>query len=193
MTTFDEAYWSERYASDKTGWDMGTPSRPLMEFVERHVPLNAQILIPGAGNGHEAIALFERGWKHVHVCDLSPLPLEHIRNTSPDFPREQLIRGDFFELSGSFDCILEQTFFCAIEPSLRDAYVVQMAALLKPGGQLSGVLFDFPLTEKGPPFGGSEAEYRKRLSAGLEVVLFEPCQNSMPGREGKEFFFTCQK
>lgn len=38
--------------------------------------------------------------------------------------------------------LMEQTFFCAINPSLRKDYVAKMHELLAPNGKLVGVLFD---------------------------------------------------
>jgi thiopurine S-methyltransferase len=105
-----------------------------------------------------------------------------------------LIHADFFEHEGQYDLILEHTFFCALDPAYRQRYVSQMAALLKPGGKLVGLLFDFPLTEKGPPFGGSDDEY---LALFREYLLplrhLARCQNSVPDRAGKELFFIAQK
>jgi hypothetical protein len=39
-----------------------------------------------------------------------------------------------------------------------------MASLLNPKGKLVGLLFDFPLTTEGPPFGGSTSEYLNLFS-----------------------------
>ncbi|WP_412783757.1 hypothetical protein, partial [Aeromonas sanarellii] len=67
-----------------------------------------------------------------------------------------LIENDFFELDDKFDLILEQTFFCALDPELRNQYATKMYNLLNTNGKIAGLLFNFPLTNEGPPFGGSE-------------------------------------
>src|SRR5690606_797211 len=117
-------------------------------------------------------------------------PLELIKQQLPDYPTEQLIEGDFFslELTG-FDLILEQTFFCAIAPGLRQEYVLKMKQLLKPGGKLVGLLFDFPLTETGPPFGGSKSAYTALFSEHFNFKIFETAYNSIKPRADKELFF----
>ena len=55
-------------------------------------------------------------------------------------PVINVILGDFFEHTGQYDLIIEQTFFCAIDPKLREKYVAQSSALLKPSGKIIGVL-----------------------------------------------------
>lgn len=70
--------------------------------------------------------------------------------------------------------MIEQTFFCAIDPSRREEYAKQMARLLKPTGELFGVLFDRDF-EQSPPFGGSAQEYRETFAPYFRQVLIEPC------------------
>ncbi len=54
-----------------------------------------------------------------------------------------IILGDFFKHKGEYELVLEQTFFCAINPSLRKNYVAKMKELLLLNGKLVGVLFDW--------------------------------------------------
>ena len=110
----------------------------------------------------KSIYLQKRILQKVYVMDLARQPLENIKAEIPEIPASQLISGDFFDLElQDFDLILEQTFFCALNPELRKNYVQKMLQLLKPGGKLAGLLFDFPLTLNGPPFGGSPKEYEE--------------------------------
>ena len=189
----NEAYWSERYKEGRTGWDLGEASRPLVEYCRQLESKDIRILIPGAGLGFEAQALWEEGYRNVHVIDLSKDPLDRLQSRLRDFPSDQLIQGDFFNLDETFDLVLEQTFYCALNPSLRPAYAEKMAQIIRPGGKLAGVWFDFPLSEQGPPFGGSAEEYRKRLSPFFTIQTLERCYNSMPGREGKELFILSER
>ena len=46
-------YWEERYQKGETGWDAGTITTPLKEYIDQLTDKNLTILIPGAGNGHE--------------------------------------------------------------------------------------------------------------------------------------------
>ena len=101
-----------------------------------------------------------------------------------------MIKADFFGLNPDtyqFDYMIEQTFFCAIDPSRREEYAKQMARLLKPTGELFGVLFDRDF-EQSPPFGGSAQEYRETFAPYFRQVLIEPCYNSIEPRQGTELF-----
>ena len=188
-----QEFWTQRYATEQTGWDMGQASPPLTAFLQQWKNKEAQILIPGAGNAHEALWLHKQGFKNVHVLDVAQQPLQNLKLRCAGFPDAHLHQADFFEFSGEFDLIIEQTFYCAINPQLRDSYVRKMHQLLKPNGQLFGVFFTFPLTESGPPFGGSLAEYKTRFNDCFRILKLEPCYNSIVPRQGKEAFVRLLK
>ena len=92
-----------------------------------------------------------------------------------------------------FDLILEQTFFCALRPELRENYARKMQSLLKDGGILAGLLFDFPLEDGGPPYGGNIEEYRAFFSPYFEIRKLQRAYNSIPPRRGSELFFIFEK
>ncbi|WP_031425401.1 methyltransferase [Flavimarina sp. Hel_I_48] len=186
---FDKDYWNLRYTEGKTGWDLGVPSPPLKEYVDQLKNKNLHILIPGAGNGHEAIYLKKQGFHNVTVIDLSGIALENIAKKYPDFPEKRLLLGDFFNHMGTYDLILEQTFFCALDPGLREDYALKMKSLLKPGGKLAGVLFDFEKMGNEPPFGGSSSEYRRLFETHFNIKTLQCCHNSVKPRKGNELFF----
>ena len=192
MSELDQNYWTKRYQNGQTGWDIGHESTPLKEFIDGLDDLSMKILIPGCGNAYEAQYLWQKGFTQVYLMDLSPMPLKNFAEQFPEFPEDQLICGDFFEHDGAYDLILEQTFFCALDPSLRDSYVKQMHQLLAPEGHLVGLLFDFPLSEKGPPFGGNMEEYEERFSL-FSSKKIESCTNSIGPRAGKELFIQMRK
>jgi methyl halide transferase len=181
-------YWEERYLKGETGWDAGTITTPLKEYIDQLTDKNSKILIPGAGNGYEFDYLINKGFKNVYVVDIAETPLENIKTRKPEFA-SHLIHSDFFALDITFDLILEQTFFCALPPQIRSQYVEKMAELLLPKGKLAGLLFDFPLTSDGPPFGGSKEEYIKLFSTKFEIKKLERAHNSIKPRENKELFF----
>ncbi|MBX9448501.1 MAG: hypothetical protein KL787_01740 [Taibaiella sp.] len=96
--------------------------------------------------------------------------------------------GDFFEHRGNYDLILEQTFFCALPPGLRENYAKKMQQLLNPGGTLAGVLFHIEFEKAGPPFGGHTREYQKLFDPCFHIHKMEPCYNSIAPRDGHEVF-----
>ena len=188
----EEVNWQNRYEKEQTGWDIGYPSTPLATYIDQWKNLKSKILIPGCGRGYELEYLWKKGFTNSYGLDIAPAAKTEFLKRVPDFPEDQFLVQSFWDLKPSFELILEQTFYCAIPPSHREAYIDKMKDLLSPGGTLAGLLFDFPLTEKGPPFGGSLIEYPQRYSA-LGELQIEPCRNSISQREGKEFFFIAKK
>jgi len=185
----DSQYWNNRYVTGDTGWDMGVVSPPLKEYIDQIPNRDIRILIPGGGNSYEAAYLAGQAFGDVTVLDIAPVLVEQLRKTFAR-TRVKVLEEDFFAHTGSYDLVLEQTFFCAIPPSRRADYVKHMHSLIKPGGHLAGVLFNRTFAEEGPPFGGSEAEYRQLFAPYFYFKTFYPCYNSHPARQGCELFIN---
>lgn len=183
----DQEFWSNRYKENQTGWDIGQCSTPLKEYFDQLTDKSTKILIPGAGFAHEAKYLHELGFTQVHVLDLAQEALTHVENVCNDFPKEHLHLGDFFEHNDQYDLIIEQTFFCALNPNLRTKYAEKMRELLRPNGKLVGVLFNRDF-EGGPPFGGNVAEYQQIFQKHFNSISMEACYNSIEPRKNSEVF-----
>lgn len=181
-------FWESRYREGQTGWDLGAPSGPLQHILDGLQDKSLRILIPGAGNAWEAEYAWRSGFQQIVVVDIAQEAIEAFRKRVPDFPEEQLLHADFFTLEGQYDLILEQTFFCALHPEFREAYARKMAALLKPDGLLTGVLFATAMNADRPPFGGSETAYRLLFEPYFNSVEFEPCMHSIAPRMGNELW-----
>lgn len=193
MDKFNKTFWSDRYNKDETGWDIGAPSPPLKEYIDQLTDKNVCILIPGAGNAYEAEYLFNKGFKNITVVDIAEQPLINIKKRLPDFPKENLVHSDYFEFNGQFDIILEQTFFCALNPSFRERYITKTHQLLKPNGKLVGVFFIYPLNATHPPFGSTKEEYIKWFSPTFKINTMDDCYNSIKPRSGNELFINLKK
>lgn len=194
MQNVSEAkFWQQRYEKDSIGWDMGVVSPPLKAYIDQ-MPDSVKdqaILVPGAGNAYEVGYLHEQGFTNVTLVDFAPAPIEAFAKRYPDFPTEHLLCADFFTLSPEqcqFNMVIEQTFFCAINPARRDEYVEQMAALLKPDGKLIGLLFDKEFGRDEPPFGGTKQEYQRRFERHFNIDIMTSSNNSHPARQGSELF-----
>jgi hypothetical protein len=192
MMLLNKEYWENRYESATANWDIGEISTPLKAYIDQLKDKNSRILIPGAGNAYELDYLIENGFQNVFVIDYAKHPLDAIINRNKTLEKH-VIHDDFFNHSGTYDLILEQTFFCALQPNLRPNYVVKMYDLLSEKGKISGLLFNFPLTEEGPPFGGSQEEYVNLFSNTFLIKTLEPAYNSIKPRTNKELFFTFEK
>lgn len=190
---FYEAYWNHKYISKETGWDIGCASAPLKNYINQLEDKNIKILIPGGGNSYEAEYLHNRGFQNVFVVDISRVPLQNLQNRVPGFPKECLLHLDFFDIEESFDLILEQTFFCAINPSLRSKYASKAHRLLTENGKLTGVLFDATLNTESPPFGGNKTEYLEIFEPYFNIEIMERSHNSIFERSGIELFIKMHK
>jgi SAM-dependent methyltransferase len=194
MQALDQQYWNNRYQQNETGWDIGYPSTPLKEYIDQLQNKDIAILIPGCGNSYEAEYLLEKGFSNITLIDIAPSLTKKLEEK---FAKEldkriRIVTGDFFEQQQQYDLILEQTFFCALDPSMREQYVQKMYELLKPGGKLVGVLFGRTF-EGGPPFGGSREEYEPLFSKKFRIEILEACYNSIKPREGAELFMKMVK
>lgn len=186
-------FWDNRYQTNDIGWDLGTISPPLKAYFDQLTNLDLKILIPGGGNSYEAEYLFNKGFKNVYVVDLSQTALDNLIARVPDFPSSNLILNNFFDLNMTFDLIIEQTFFCAINPSLRADYAKKASDILNVNGKVAGLLFDATLNTTHPPFGGSKKEYLGYFKPYFNIKIMDDSYNSIKPRAGKELFFVIQK
>ena len=189
----NDNYWQNRYLKDDAGWDVGMPSTPIATYIDQLINKDLKILIPGCGNSYEAEYLWKNGFKNVHLLDYALQPISNFKKRVPSFPDTQLFVTDFFKHVGQYDLIIEQTFFCAINPSLRDQYAKHVHSLLADKGKLVGLLFNCEFEKDGPPFGGNADEYKKCFSPYFDFKTFETAFNSIAPRAGRELFINLQK
>jgi SAM-dependent methyltransferase len=185
--------WDNRYLNNYIGWDLGQVSSPLKAYFDQLENKEIKILIPGGGNSYEAEYLFNSGFNNTYVLDISKIALENIKNRVPKFPSSQLIHANFFDLNMTFDLVIEQTFFCAIDPNLRANYAVKIKNLLNEKGKLVGVLFDAKLNKDYPPFGGNIKEYTTYFEPYFRMDVFTKCYNSFHNRKEMELFMKFVK
>ena len=77
--------------------------------------------------------------------------------------------------TGGFDWVWEHTCFCAISPSLRQAYARAVASALRPGGEFLAVFYldpGYSSPDEGPPFGVSKEELDKNS---IDLALRDGC------------------
>ena len=193
IPSLDENYWNSQYNANTTCWDLGQVSPPLKAYIDQLTNKNLRILIPGCGNTYEAAYLLQQEFTDVTVIDIAPTLVAQLKEKYKGNPQIKIILGDFFEHEGEYDLILEQTFFCALNPVLRKDYIAKMHALLAANGKLAGVLFDREFEQEGPPFGGSKDRYEPMFEKGFIFKTFEPCNNSFIKRKDTELFIILAK
>ena len=188
----DAQYWEDRYHNSEIAWDMLQISPPLKVYFDQIQDKTIKILIPGCGNAYEAEYLINQGFTDVHVLDIALQPLKNLKCRLSDTNALHLHHIDFFEFHDKFDLIIEQTFFCSMNPSFRSAYSEKMKELLNEKGCLAGLLFDFPLAS-GPPYGGNIHEYYTYFEPYFFFKTFQRAYNSYHKRYPKELFINLEK
>lgn len=188
----DATYWEAQYAAKTTGWDLGQVSPPIQAYMDTVENKKSRILIPGCGNSYEAEYLLKQGFSNSTVIDIAPTPVGVLKKRFKNNPNIQIILGDFFEHQGKYDLIIEQTFFCALPPTMRQKYVWKMHQLLAEEGTLAGLLFNRRF-ESGPPFGGNKEEYQKLFVAAFDFTKIDLSEYSIAPRTNSELFINLKK
>jgi methyl halide transferase len=188
----DKTYWDNQYKTNTTGWDLGKVSPPIKQYVDGISNKNIAILIPGCGNSYEAEYLLQQGFTNITIIDIAPTLVGTLKTKYQHNKNIKIVLGDFFEHQGNYDLIVEQTFFCALPPTLRQQYVFKMHQLLNTNGLLVGLLFNRNF-EVSPPFGGSKAEYELLFKDAFQLVQIETATNSIDARANTELFIVFEK
>ncbi len=189
----DGSYWDQRWQVAATGWDIGHASPAILEFMKTVSRKDIKILIPGCGNAYEAEALVQAGFTDISLLDISETLVNQLNAKYGNSKAVKVIAADFFEHEAQYDLIIEQTFFCALNPALRQAYAAKAASLLSDKGQIIGLLFNRMFDHNGPPYGGSVPEYKIYFGTLFEIERMEDCYNSIPPRKGSEVFINLKK
>jgi len=185
-------FWDKQYQNNETGWDLKGVSPPIKSYVDTLSDKHISILIPGCGNAYEAEYLLQQGFDNVTLIDISSTLVNALKEKFAG-KSIHILHGDFFEHSSKYDLIIEQTFFCAIDPSLRARYVNQCYNLLNQEGKIAGLMFNVIFEKQGPPFGGKKEEYQKLFEPLFTLLQFDTCTNSVKPRAGNELFVEMVK
>jgi methyl halide transferase len=188
----NDQYWNNRYLQMDTGWDLKAVSPPLKRYFDQPSQPLGRVFIPGCGQAHEAEYLLELGVKQVVLLDFAPALVQQLRQKFGDTAVD-VQEGDIFEHSGTYDTIVEQTLFCAIDPVRRMEYVMKMADLLHTNGVWIGLLFNRHFDKVGPPFGGTKAEYENLMKNHFHILYMKESADSVQPRLGTELFFIAKK
>ena len=191
------SFWEDRYNKGEIGWDLGADTPVFSAISETLVPGNVCVL--GCGNGYDAIYFSKKGF-NVTAVDFAETPIKNINKIADDLSLTiNTVQKDIFDLIpkyiNSFDYIIEQTCFCAIDPLKRKRYSNLAYDLLKLGGKLIGLWMplDKDVNEGGPPFGVREDEVKKLFSKRWKII--EDCfpEKSIESRKGRERLIIFEK
>jgi SAM-dependent methyltransferase len=188
--------WRRYYQEEKTAWDLGEPSPPFVRLYQEKGIKKGKIAVPGCGKGHEVLYFAREGFE-VTAIDFADEALDIVKKRLDEAGlKAELVKDDFLKLSpqlnGSFDYILEQTCYCAIEPLKRADYVRSAHRLLREGGEYIALFYDIDNPD-GPPFGTSSEDVRQRFSPYFKLEHFEKSARSSFMRAGKEWLARFRK
>ncbi len=189
----NKEYWENLYVNKSLGWDIGYVSPPLKEYFDQLQNKEIKILIPGAGNGYEASYLINKGFSNTYYLDYSDNAIKSFTKKFPSFPKENIIKEDFFKHNKKYDLIIELAFFTSIEPENREKLAKKMHNLLNLSGKYVGLFFNHEFKLNKPPFGAMKETYLELIENLFSVKTMEIAYNSIKPREGRELFFIFEK
>ena len=180
-------------------FDALKPLPALVKMVEEGSVPTGRALVPGCGRGYDVVLLAtpERQATGLDIAPLAIAAAEEFYSNLPDDkkpPRESVSfqTTSFFDMpedeDNKFQFIYDYTFFCALDPSIRQQWGEKMAALVSTGGELCTIMFPIGEKEGGPPFKVSIEDYKSILEPlGFEAFQLEmlPAELCHEGRDGK--------
>jgi len=183
--------WQRLYEEANTGWDLGGPTPVIRAALD--VGLlgpRGRVLVPGAGRGHDAMLLAERGFD-VTALDFAESAAAHIETTRRERGLDMTVwQRDIFTLvddpPGSFDACVEYTCFVAIDPERRADYVRAISHVVRPGGRMLFLAFPIGKVTPGPPHGVTIEELRESFSPQWKWILDAEAPASVPARRPAE-------
>ena len=193
----DKQFWEDLYISGDATWDLGG-STPIFESISKDIS-PGKICIIGCGKGHDAV-MFAKKKFEVTAIDFAPSAISYLNHLAADAKVDiHAINTDIFNLSNEyynqFNYVIEQTCFCAINPTMRNNYEQLVFNLLIKGGLLIGLWFplDKNISEGGPPWATSIDEVKNLFSTRWEIERDEFSSLSIKPRKDREKLIVFRK
>ena len=200
MTKFPEdnsQFWEGIYLEDDTGWDLGGATPIFDSMADSISP--GKVCIIGCGRGYDAIMFAQKGFE-VTAIDFAPSAIKAVKDLARKAKLAvNTIENDIFTLApvyaNTYDFIIEQTCFCAINPARRSEYETVVNQLLKPGGKLIGLWFplDKLIEDGGPPWGTTIEEVKSIFKDGWKIEKEVFPELSIGPRKGREKLIVFSK
>ena len=190
-------FWENIYLEDDAGWDLKGVT-PVFKHISNELEKGSVCFI-GCGRGYDAVHFAKKGFQ-VTAVDFAPTPVADLSTLAKkESVILTIVQDDIFSLhqafKSSFDFVIEQTCFCAIQPERRQEYESMVKLILKPRGSLIGLWFplDKKLEEGGPPWGTTTEEVKSVFSDAWCIKKEEFPEHSINSRKGREKLIIFQK
>ncbi|KQZ69734.1 class I SAM-dependent methyltransferase [Nocardioides sp. Root151] len=187
---FEELYAAAERGEAVVPWDRGGP-HPMLEWwvderlAAQHLSAGARAMVVGAGPGHDALLLDDRGFLTT-AFDISPTAVavaaERLGDTSVVVRRADLLDLPA-EWSGAFDLVVEAMTVQAMPRSLRERGTEAVRSMVAQGGVLLVIGMLLPEggdLDEGPPWLLTRDEIDAFARDGIEFVQLE----DQPGSDG---------
>lgn len=183
--------WKARWDEGQIGFHLGLPHPAL----ERHIDLFAgvtSVLVPLAGKTVDLDRLadvvpevianeFVESAARAYFTERELVPRERAQGTTLILQHGQItyLVDDFFALvpppvQERVGAIFDRAALVAIDPSRRPRYVEALASMLRPGGTVLLICFEYDQSKlDGPPFSIPEADVHALFESRFEVALLE--------------------
>jgi SAM-dependent methyltransferase len=190
-------FWEDIYLADDAGWDLGCVT-PIFKFIAESIS-PGKLCILGCGRGYDAIMFAQKGFD-VTAVDFAPSAIQAVHELADEAAVfVKTVETDIFSLrtdfANTFEYIIEQTCFCAINPNRRKDYEKLVRQILEPAGKLIGLWFplDKSVTDDGPPWGTTIDEVKTLFINGWKVEQEEFPDLSIEPRKNREKLIIFQK
>ena len=195
-TGYSREDWERHYEEKDLRWDLDEVAPPFEHLWKERNILPCKAIVPGCGAGHEVIFLAKKGF-NVTAVDYTYGAIKLIESAfEKNNYSGEVLRQDFFKLdceyNEKFELILEHTFFCAINPNMRQAYVETTKRILKAGGYLIGLFYETN-EDGGPPFNTHQKDIEKYFSDSFMIESLSKTSHSAEQRREKEWLAVLKK
>jgi len=153
MSDFKSNFWDERYSSEEYVYGM-EPNQFFKQVLDK-IPFPGKLLLPGEGEGRNAVYAAKMGW-HVDAFDqsstgkLKALRLAEANNVAINYSNVDLAK--FTPQKNFYDCTA--IIFVHFNSDVRRLFHKKIIDSLKPGGKL--ILESFSKNQLGKSSGGPQ-------------------------------------
>ncbi|MDP2342160.1 MAG: methyltransferase domain-containing protein [Deltaproteobacteria bacterium] len=182
----ETGFWADRWHTGQIAFHQGVPN-PLL--VEHHARIagDRRVYLPLCGKAVDLVWLRDQGHE-VTGCELVPLAIQQLfkeqtllptTTTRGSFrlhltPRLAVLEGDALQVDvdvlGLVDAVYDRAALVAVDPADRAAYVDSLMRVLKPGGHVLLITFDYDQKKiAGPPWAVGVDEVTRLFGAACTI------------------------